>query len=381
MLIAVVGGKLQGVEAVYLAKKAGWKTLVIDKNPDVPAAGLCDRFLEFKFSFDHPVPEDCPKVDFILPAVEEDDVLTMVKIWAEMGNIPLAFDPDAYEISNSKLKSNTLFQKMNLPAPCSWPDCSYPVVVKPDQASGSQGVEVFKDSKALFTRFPARKMLWNRVIQEYIEGPSYSVEIIGKPGKYRVLQVTDLSMDKGYDCKRVTAPTKLPLYQIARFEKIALSIAKNIHLTGIMDVEVVLSKNELKLLEIDARLPSQTPMAVYWSTGLNMVEMLGRLVLNKKTLDTEKKYERFVIIEHLLVSGADLAVLGEHIMTRYGPLTIQPDFFGADEAITSYAPGAEQWVATLIFSGKTDSDVTAKRLNCHEKIFKFCNSVLEDQIR
>ena len=39
MLIAVVGGKLQGVEAVYLAKKAGWKTLVIDKNPDVPAAG------------------------------------------------------------------------------------------------------------------------------------------------------------------------------------------------------------------------------------------------------------------------------------------------------------------------------------------------------
>ena len=48
MLIAVVGGKLQGVEAVYLAQKADYQTLVIDKNPDAPAAKLCDQFMEFE---------------------------------------------------------------------------------------------------------------------------------------------------------------------------------------------------------------------------------------------------------------------------------------------------------------------------------------------
>ena len=90
MLIAVIGGKLQGVEAVYLAQKAGWETLVIDKNPDAPAIGLCDRFLEFEFSLEHPVPKDCPKVDMILPAIEDTEVLTAVKTWAEMKNIPLA---------------------------------------------------------------------------------------------------------------------------------------------------------------------------------------------------------------------------------------------------------------------------------------------------
>ena len=34
--IAVVGGKLQGTEACYLAK-AGWHVIPIDRNKDVPA--------------------------------------------------------------------------------------------------------------------------------------------------------------------------------------------------------------------------------------------------------------------------------------------------------------------------------------------------------
>ena len=368
MLIAVIGGKLQGVEAVYLAQKAGWDTLVIDKNPDAPATGLCDRFLKFKFSLEHPVPEDCPKVDFILPAVEDIDVLTAVKIWAEMKNIPLAFDLNAYRISSSKMKSNAFFRKMNLPAPDLWPDCSFPVVVKPDQASGSRGVEVFNDEKALFSRFPNRQNRNNRVIQQYLEGPSYSIEVMGGPGKYQALQVTDLSMDKIYDCKRVTAPTQLSLQQVSRFKEMALAIAGDIRLNGIMDVEVILNNNELKLLEIDARFPSQTPMAVYGSTGINMVQMLGNLFLNKNSVDFEQKHERFVVVEHIRVAGLDLEVCGEHIMTRDGPLTVQVNFLGANEAITSYAPGKEQWVATLIFTGSTHEDVTAKRQSCHEQI-------------
>ncbi|MCD4720594.1 MAG: 3-methylornithine--L-lysine ligase PylC [Desulfobacula sp.] len=372
MMIAVIGGKLQGVEAVYLAQKAGWKTLVIDKNPDAPAIGLCDWFLAFEFSLEHPVPADCPKVDIILPAIEDIEVLTAVKTWATMKNIPLAFDLDAYGISSSKLKSNALFRRMNLSAPKSWPGCSFPVVVKPDRASGSQGVEVFKDAKALFSRFSNQFSNWQKlddmVIQQYLEGPSFSIEVVGSPGKYQALQVTDLSMDKAYDCKRVTAPTQLPPHQTGRFKETALAIAEKIHLTGIMDVEVVLNNNELKLLEIDARLPSQTPMAVYWSTRINMVEMVGNLFLNKNSAGFEQKCERFIIVEHLHVCGADLEVCGEHIMIQDGPLTLQPDFFGANEAITSYAPGKKQWVATLIFFGNTYEDVTARRQNCYEQI-------------
>ena len=45
MLVAIIGGNLQGVEAAYLARKAGCEVLVIDRKPVVPASGLCDRFV------------------------------------------------------------------------------------------------------------------------------------------------------------------------------------------------------------------------------------------------------------------------------------------------------------------------------------------------
>ncbi len=370
MLIAVIGGKLQGVEAVYLAQKAGWQTLVIDKNPDAPATGLCNMFLEFEFSPEHPEPLECPEVDFILPAIEDTQVLTAVKTWAQTRNIPLAFDLDAYRVSASKLKSHALFERLHLPAPQSWPNCRFPVVVKPDQASGSQGVEIIDDPTTLFHRFPNQQERDSLVIQEYMEGPSYSIEVVGVPGNYQALQVTDLGMDSEYDCNRITAPSILPLEQIRQFETTALAIAEEIGLNGIMDVEVIHHKNTLKLLEIDARFPSQTPMTVYWSTGINMVEMLGSQVLDKQTADIKKGPDRTVLVEHIQVSGSKIAFPGEHIMAGDGPLTRQPGFFGADEAITSFTPGKKKWVATLIFTGKTVDAVSTKKQNCYKQIYR-----------
>ncbi len=379
MLIAVVGGKLQGVEAVYLAQKAGWETVVIDKNPHALATQLCSRFIEFEFSIEYPIPPSCPEVDIILPALEDIDVLTAIKIWAQKENTPFIFDLDAYKISNSKLASNAIFKKMNLLVPLSWPVCSFPVVVKPDQASGSMGVEVLQDEKALNSKISTEHLKKNLVIQEYIEGPSFSIEIIGQPGNYQVLEITDLYMDKTYDCKRVTAPTQLGLYQTSRFKKMALAIAKKIHFTGIMDVEVVLNNNELKLLEIDVRLPSQTPVTVYWSTGINMVEMLGNLFTGKNVKKIVPECGRFVALEHIRVSNAGLEICGEHIMTWDGPLTLRHDFFGAKEALTSFVPGKKLWVATMIYTGDTHGDVSANRHNSFKKIIVSTN-IIGDKI-
>ncbi len=137
-----------------------------------------------------------------------------------------------------------------------------------------------------------------------------------------------------------------------------------------MDVEVVLNDNKLKLLEIDARLPSQTPIAVYWSTGINMVEMLGNLFLNGNTITPEQKYERFTVVEHLQFSDDNIEICGEHIMAQDGHLTLHQDFFGADEAITSFSPEKKRWVATLIFTSDIYDEVTAKRKNCYKQIHK-----------
>ena len=45
MRIGVVGGRLQGLEAVYLAQMAGFQTTLLDKDPQVPAPIYSRGFL------------------------------------------------------------------------------------------------------------------------------------------------------------------------------------------------------------------------------------------------------------------------------------------------------------------------------------------------
>lgn len=360
MLAAVVGGNLQGTEAVYLAKKAGWDVLLIDKNPVVPASGLCDLFIQLDVTAEKYLRSALNGVDLVIPALENKDALIALDHWTRAEGLPFAFDLEAYAISSSKLKSNRLFAQMNIPIPLPWPDCGFPVVAKPNVGSGSQGVMVFRDEAGL--QKYVKDTPEDIIMQGFVQGPSYSIEVFGVPGQYDCLQATDLKMDEKYDCKRVLAPTDLPDPLIADFRRIAHMLANALKLRGLMDVEVILHEDVLKVLEIDARLPSQTPTAVYWSTGLNMVQMLGDLFRN----GTCKRLNylspgKGVIYEHIKVTPHMLKVTGEHIMSGMGPLRIQTDFFGADEAITNYTPNCDEWVATLIVCEKDRVGAKQKR--------------------
>ncbi len=349
MLVAVVGGNLQGVEVSYLAQKADWEVIVIDRKPVVPASGICDRFVQSDITGEQNLDELFKGVDLIIPALENESALFRLNEFILAAGIPFAFDLSAYSVSSSKIKSDRLFAKIGVPAPKPWPNCNFPVVAKPSVGSGSQGVRVIDNSDALRKFFNTSDTQW--VVQEYVQGPSYSIEVLGVPGNFTAIQVTDLEMDAGYDCKRVVAPTQLSEMQASAFQNISIEIAQALGLKGLMDVEAILHEDRLKVLEIDARLPSQTPTAVYWSSGRNMVEMLANLLFDKNAKSkTNPDAPKGVVYEHIRVSPGFLEVSGEHIMSGADVLHIQRDFFGADEAVTNYAAGLDNWVATLIIS-------------------------------
>jgi pyrrolysine biosynthesis protein PylC len=365
MLIAVIGGRVQGIEACYLAKKAGWQVRLIDKKNIVPARGLCDSFLQVDAQHDKDLSRALDDADLILPALEDDPALARISLWAKKAGIPCAFDIDAYRVSSSKSASNRLFQKLDLPIPDLWPECNFPVILKPDGGSGSRGVQICRNATDWNKRFAASGVKDRLIVQEYAKGGSYSLEVIGSPGNYQPLQVTDLYMDDAFDCKRVMAPTELSPEMIEEFEGMSVSLAEALGLKGLMDVEVVENEGCLKILEIDARLPSQTPITVFWSTGLNIVESLGDLFtracgkLWRPELKTEEALG--VVLEHIAVKEHGLEIAGEHILAGQEHLKLHEDFFGADEAITNYSPGRKQWAATLINTGTSREDAWERR--------------------
>ena len=268
---------MQGAEAAYLAKKVGWGVLVFDRDDQAPARGLGDAFFNLDLNQEKRFKEHLKGVDLIIPTLEDLDALSSLASIASALDIPLALDPAAYRISSSKTLSNEVFARLGLPLPRPWPQCGVPVLVKPDGQSGSAGVRVFANQEEITTYLGQARPQETLLIQEYLLGPSFSLEVMGTPGRYSALLITDLFMDQGHDCKRVTAPSELNAEQCAGFKEIGLAIAQEINLQGLMDVEVILHQGQLKVLEIDARLPSQTPSAVFWSTGFNMVKALGEL--------------------------------------------------------------------------------------------------------
>lgn len=372
MRVAIVGGKLQGVEAAYLAKKAGWEVVLVDRKSWVPAAELCDSF----YSLDvtkviGPIPF-LEGIDLIIPALENQEALNSLVRCANCAGIPFAFDEGAYAISSSKISSNIFFARTGVPTPIPWPECGFPIIVKPSVASGSKGVLKIKSAHE-FQRLFVEKDLADWVIEEYLEGPSYSLEVIGFAGVYKVLQITELHMDEIYDCKRVVGPVVLSGEIKEQFEQIGLGLARSLNLNGIMDIETILHQGQLKVLEIDARLPSQTPIAVYHATGINMLEILGQAFVQGKPWQAFDVLEkRGVIYEHIHVLNDCIEVSGEHIMADVGPLPLYMDFFGADEALTNYMPGKTEWVATLIITGVDSQAAWDKRCMVLQKIRKEC---------
>jgi 3-methylornithine--L-lysine ligase len=365
--IAVVGGKLQGLEILYLAIRAGFTTLLLDKNSTLPARSLCDQFTLFNFSQPGCWPEEIGEIDLIYPALEDLETLELIVDWGQQINVPVVFDLDAYRVSSSKILSNTCFHELNLPQSRPWPDCDVPVIIKPDNASGSDGVLLVNDREDVerYLAGSANEV----VVEEYLEGPSYSIEVIGRPGNYVPLTITELFMDKGYDCCGVLAPAPLNEGLAGQLRQQVLTIAEKLKLCGIMDLEVILHNGEMKILEIDARFPSQTPVAVYHATGINMVELLAELFLTGQ-VEEPKINDGWAKLEHLLVSGKQSQILGEHIMGESTNLKIQEFFYGANVAITDHVIGSRQgqWVASLIFEAKSNEELKMIRNGCLTEI-------------
>ena len=385
MRLLIVGGKLQGTEAAYLAGKAGFDTVLVDRREAPPAAGLVDRQVVVDMTADEAVARALvTSCDAVLPACEDLDTLAWLTGRVPAWGVPLLFDLEAYRVSESKLASRRLFEELDIPRPRAWPECGFPAVVKPSSASGSEGVTVAGDDEELAV---ARERLeaagHEVVIEEYVRGPSLSLEVLAWDGRAVPLQVTGLEFDVGYDCKRVVAPVgeapaggpaatgpdgscdwdqAVAPGTLAAFDVAGMRLAEGLGLNGIMDVEVMVRGAEPKVLEIDARLPSQTPTAVYWSSGLNIVELFVETALRGAPSPPDRAPRRACVYQHVRAAGGLLEVCGEHVMGGAAPLRLVPGFFGADEALTDYRPDAEAWSATLIV---VDDDLTAARGRAH----------------
>ncbi len=374
MKVGIVGGALQGMEAVFLSKKAGFETLVVDRRGSAPAASLADSFVECDVCKD---PFDVAKVlsdcDVVLPALEELDALhELDRILSDM-DVPFLFDMHSYELSCSKERSNALMAGIGVPLPRPWPECGYPIIVKPSSQSGSIGVSVAENDDERERALRIVDALDDVPIQqEFVSGKSVSIEVIGNGSEYRSYVTTEVVLDRNYDCKMVVCePGVLDPSEEDLFGNIGRSVAESMGLRALMDVEAIATKKGLRVLEIDARIPSQTPAAIQAATGVNLLEELVASTLGKPT--GRSPSGGCSVYEHYLIRDGNLITCGEKEFGHVDSPYIAERMFGADEVITDYMPGKSEWRATVINRGDTPSDVLEKRKAFIGRVMSECD--------
>ncbi len=373
MRLCIVGGALQGMEATFLAHKAGYETIIIDRRETAPALSICDEAHVLN-------PVDDPQratsifktCDAVLPACEEHDLLELLDDILRKEGIPFLFDLHAYETSQSKLESNDHMLRVGVPLPQPWPECGFPVIVKPSSQSGSVGVSIAHDQNEVDAGLERVKALGDEpVIQEFVHGKSVSIEVIGNGTETRSFITTEVVLDSRYDCKEVRCnPDILDDEQQELFERCSERTAQSLGLRALMDVEAILTPKGLRFLEIDARIPSQTPAAIFTATGINLLEQL-----------VESRFDGFPdrpgkgmcgIYWHLHLKDGVLQTNGEKIFARVREPRMDSGLFGSDDSITDYAPGKAEWYGAFMVSGKTPEEAEDRRLSVIQAIMDEC---------
>lgn len=186
----------------------------------------------------------------------------------------------------------------------------FPVVIKPVTGSGSVGVkrcdsveDYLQHINYLLNDTPVNDLQSRILVQEYINGAEYSLEIIGDGSNYHILGITQKYLgpepyfvEIGHDF-----PAKI---NIEISEKIINTIIQSMRIMGFVfgaaHVEFRLQNNNVFIIEINPRLAGgMIPILIQEASGIDVLDLVLDLHCGKNILlnQTVKQYSsiRFIL--------------------------------------------------------------------------------------
>lgn len=167
---------------------------------------------------------------------------------------------------------------------------SFPIITKPTDNSGSRGVMLVNNENELREALNYSSIYGRSgcvIVEEYMVGPEFSVEILVIDKKPYVLQVTDKITTEAPHFVEIghSQPSKYPNTSIELIKDLAGRAALAVGIeNGPAHAEIILTENGPKMVEIGARMGGGciTTHLVPLSTGINMTELVIRVALGEK---------------------------------------------------------------------------------------------------
>ena len=298
--IAVIGANEPLIPFYRQAKKLGYEIIGIAWEQGAVCKEYCDKFYPISFADKDKVLEVCRKenVDGITSFSLESALPTVVYVAQRMGLV--SNSEESIAITQSKFAQRQALENAGISVPkyfqiesqdeLSKVNCRYPVIVKPVDSGGSQGICKVEtpDNLVEAYRYAVEYSRSKHVIvEEFIDGREFSVEYISHKGKHYFLQITDkvTSGAPRFVEMQHHQPADIPSSVWNRIKQIVESTLTALKIeNSASHTEIKWNSNdELYIIETGARMGGDyiTSDLVRLSTGYDFVEGTIKLAIGK----------------------------------------------------------------------------------------------------
>ncbi len=297
----IVGASVLQLPAILKAKEMGLYVGVADFNPKAVGIQYADEF-------------------FNASTMDEDAVLKAAEAFKPDGIMTLATDMPmrgvskasdklhlhsiSYETSfkaTDKYEMIKAFMAYGVPSPWYFDVDSYeelkalegkvdfPCIIKPTDNAGSHGVAKVHDFEELLANYEYSHSCSRHgkvIVEEYLDGPEVSVEVMVVKGTVHILQITDKIttgaphfVEMGH-----TQPSRLPEETLQQIREVAEAACLSLGLDkGPAHVEMKVTSRGPVMIELGARMGGDniTTHLVPLSTGIDMVGATIKVALGE----------------------------------------------------------------------------------------------------
>ena len=135
---------------------------------------------------------------------------------------------------------------------------SLPLIIKDTVGLSSYGMTVVHSYGEAICYLNSKRNNSNRIIQNYIQGEQFGVEIYGCPGNYHILPLFQFTLNQ-YGISSPKLSEKKGAFQVEKdLHEMLISLAEKMRFCGIAQIDLIFSDNKWYIIEINPRLNGMT---------------------------------------------------------------------------------------------------------------------------
>ena len=299
--LMIVGASVLQLPAILKAKEMGLQVAVVDYNPQAIGIPFADAYYNAS-TMDE---------DAVLAAAEDyspDGIMTIATDMPMRGvakaSDKLHLHSISYETAvraTDKYEMIKAFKEHNVPSPWFFvvdslddlkarsDDVSFPCIIKPTDNAGSHGVAKVHTFQELLNNYDYARSCSRHgrvIVEEFLDGPEVSVEIMVVSSKVHVLQITDKLTTEAPHFVEMghSQPSLLPLVIKEAICRVAEDACKAVGIDkGPAHVEMRVTSRGPVMIELGARMGGDniTSHLVPLSTGIDMVGSTIKVALGE----------------------------------------------------------------------------------------------------